>query len=174
LNALYLSLDKSAAIANGDAAKAFDLRAGLAAAIATIPENLAAIGDLITDPLGIAAAGAQDVSTDSFGAMILRFDGAAGAFAYLLLILLYIPCVATLGAINRELGARWTIFAASWTMGIAYGVSVGFYQAATFASHPATASAWIGGMTGTVLAAIVAMRIAGRRNARLSPALAME
>ena len=106
--------------------------------------------------------------------MTLRFDGDAGAFAYLLLILLYIPCVAALGAIDREIGARWTIFAACWTMGIAYGVSVGFYQAATFASHPATSSAWIGGMAGALLAAIAAMRIAGRRKARLSPVLAAE
>ena len=175
LNALYLSLDKSEAIANGEAGEAFDLRAGLAAAIATVPENLAAIGDLITDPLGIgAAAAAQDVSTNSYRAMTLRFDGDAGAFAYLLLILLYIPCVAALGAIDREIGARWTVFAACWTMGIAYAVSVGFYQTATFASHPVTSSAWIGGMAGTVLAAIAAMRIAGRRKARLSPVLAAE
>jgi hypothetical protein len=53
-------------------------------------------------------------------------------------------------------------------------VSVGFYQTATFASHPVTSLAWIGGMTGTVLAAIAAMRIAGRGKARLSPALAVE
>jgi ferrous iron transport protein B len=183
LNALYLSLDKSAATADGEAEDAFDLWAGLATAIATIPDNLAATGDLIADPLGIAAAGvdsrqaaaeAQDVSLETFGAMTLRFDGAAGAFAYLLLILLYIPCVAALGAINREVGARWTTFAVCWTTGIAYAVSVGFYQTATFASHPVTSLAWIGGMTGTVLAAIAAMRIAGRGNARLSPALAAE
>ncbi|MEN8197284.1 MAG: ferrous iron transporter B, partial [Pseudomonadota bacterium] len=113
-------------------------------------------------------------SLETFGAMTLRFDGAAGAFAYLLLILLYIPCVAALGAINREVGARWTTFAVCWTTGIAYAVSVGFYQTATFASHPVTSLAWIGGLTGTVLAAIVAMRIAGRGKARLSPVLAVE
>jgi ferrous iron transport protein B len=183
LNALYLSLDKSEAIANGEVEEAFDLWAGLAAAIATIPKNLAAIGDLIADPLGIGAAGidgkhaaaeAQDVSLDTFGAMVLRFDGAAGALAYLLFVLLYIPCVATLGAINREVGARWTTFAACWTMGVAYAVSVCFYQAATFASHPVTSSAWIGGMAAAVLAAILGLRFAGRRKVRLSPVLAAE
>jgi Fe2+ transport system protein B len=40
--------------------------------------------------------------TGTFGAMAERFDGQAGAFAYLLFVLLYFPCVATIGAIVRE------------------------------------------------------------------------
>ena len=183
LNALYLSLDKSAAKAGGEAEGAPDLVQGLSAALATIPENLAAFGALIADPLGLGAAGigselaaaeAQDVSPDTFGAMVSRFDGAAGALAYLLLILLYVPCVAALGAINREIGAAWTVFAAAWMMGVAYAVSVCFYQAATFADHPATSAAWIGGLAAALTVAVLGLRLAGRRQARRSPLLAAE
>jgi ferrous iron transport protein B len=183
LGALYSSLDDAEAEAADDAQGSLDLVAGLSAAIATIPENLAAIGDLIGDPLGIGAAGvdsreaaaeAQGVSFDTFGAMVSRFDGAAGAIAYLLLILLYIPCVAALGAINREVGARWTAFSACWTMGVGYAVSVCFYQAATFARHPLSSSAWIGGLLLALLAVVLAMRIAGNWHGRVSPVLAAE
>jgi hypothetical protein len=39
-----------------------------------------------------SAARSQEVSTETFGAMVSRFDGKIGAFAYLLFILLYFPC----------------------------------------------------------------------------------
>jgi hypothetical protein len=65
-----------------------------------------------------------------------RFDGRAGAFAYLLFVLLYFPCVATIAAIVRETGAAWATFVAAWTTGIAYIVATFFYQAATFERDP--------------------------------------
>lgn len=177
LNALYSSLDKEAVAGATQANPPYDLLAGLNNAVATIPENLAALTDLIADPLGIGAAsngGIEDVAATTFGAMVSRFDGAAGAVAYLLLILLYIPCVAALGAINREVGARWTLFAAGWTMGIAYAVSVGFYQAATFARHPLSSSVWIGGLLLALALAVLAMRIAGNKKPPMPAAMAAE
>jgi hypothetical protein len=75
-----------------------------------------------------------------------RFDGRAGAFAYLLFVLLYFPCVATIAAIVRETGAAWATFVAAWTTGIAYIVATFFYQAATFERDPVSASIWIGGL----------------------------
>jgi Fe2+ transport system protein B len=48
-----------------------------------------------------SAARSQEVSTETFGAMVSRFDGKIGAFAYLLFILLYFPCVAAFGAMMR-------------------------------------------------------------------------
>ena len=38
------------------------------------------------------------------------FNGESGAFAYLLFILLYMPCVATVGVIYKEIGAFWAVF----------------------------------------------------------------
>jgi len=191
LNALYSASDQAQAQATSATPQPLDLwgdlQNGLARALATIPNNFAALGDLITDPLGIRAAsvanGQQGAHTpdavssamgagvgigvkSGVGTMVSRFDGAAGAVAYLLLILLYVPCVAALGAINREVGARWTIFASGWTMGVAYIVSVCFYQAATFTRHPQASTAWIVGLLLTLVLVISAMRYIGHRNDR--------
>ncbi len=65
-----------------------------------------------------------------------RFDGQAGAFAYLLFVLLYFPCVSATSAVYRETNAGWTVFIALWTTGMAYIVATSFYQIATFSRHP--------------------------------------
>jgi hypothetical protein len=89
------------------------------------------------------AAASQEVSTDTFGVMVSRFDGKAGAFAYLLFILLYFPCVAALGAMVREVGRGWATIGALWSTGLAYVVAVTFYQTATFSQHPTSSIFWI-------------------------------
>ena len=46
------------------------------------------------------------------------------AFCYLLFVLLYFPCVATIAAIKSETGSwRWAIFAACYTTALAWVVS---------------------------------------------------
>ncbi len=155
LNSAYASLAVSDAIAAGAAPEAeppFHLGNALSAAVATIPANLADALGSWGDPLGLdvgdvtdqtAVAEAQEISTGTFGAMVARFDGAAGAFAYLLFILLYFPCTAAIAVVYQESGIRWTGFVAAWTSGLAYGVATLYYQAATWAAHPASSLAWI-------------------------------
>ena len=169
LDALYSGLAEAEAAAAGLAEEdePFDLLRGLGEAAATVPENLAGLADLLTDPLGLGvieqSAEEQGMSGGAFGAMVNRFDGKVGAFAYLLFILLYVPCVATLGAINRELGGRWTLFAGLWTTGVAYTAAVVAYQAGTFAAHPAASLGWIGGLLAGVVAVVIAMAVAAKR-----------
>ncbi len=136
-------------------AQAFDLVTSLGEAAATVPENLGDIANSLLDPLGInvgdisssqVAAEEQGVNSGIFGAMVSRFDGQVGAFAYLLFILLYFPCVATIGAISREAGFGWAMFVGAWTTGVAYTVATVFYQTATWARHPASSASWIIGL----------------------------
>jgi ferrous iron transport protein B len=75
------------------------------------------------------------------------FDGQIGAFAYLLFILLYSPCVAAIAALYRETGLRWTMFAVSWTSFLAYATATLFYQSMTFSNHPSGAMSWIIGLS---------------------------
>ncbi len=172
LNTLYGGL------ANEPEGDGFSLSAGFAEASATIIPNLRDALGMASDPLGLdvgavadqgAAAEEQGVNAATFGAMAARFDGQIGAFSYLLMILLYMPCVAAVGAIWRETGWKWASFASAWTMGLAYGSAVMFYQVATFARHPATASWWIGGILAALAGVALILWQIGRR-ARVTPA----
>jgi ferrous iron transport protein B len=96
--------------------------------------------------------------------MAARFDGAAGAFAYLLFILLYAPCTAAVAAIWRETSPGWTLFAVVWTTGLGYGIATVFYQGAIFHRDPASAATWIAAMVGLFAAAVIGMRHWAARN----------
>ncbi len=132
----------------------FDLGRDLGRALVSVTDKLGELGERLTDPLGLRvgdlsdledAAAQQGVRAGTFGAMAERFDGRAGAFAYLLFVLLYFPCVATMGAIVREAGAPWAGFVAFWATGVAYLTATLFYQVATFARDPLSAGLWIAG-----------------------------
>lgn len=77
------------------------------------------------------------------GSLSQFFDGAAGAYAYLLFILLYVPCASTIAVIREEAGRRLMWFSVFWSTALAYGTSVLFYQLATFHSHPEMSLLWV-------------------------------
>ncbi len=68
--------------------------------------------------------------------LYINFGSYKAAFAYLLFVLLSFPCVSVIASIAKELNIRWAIFAMFWTTGLAYMVSVFYYQLATFNEHP--------------------------------------
>ena len=54
-----------------------------------------------------------------------------GAYAYLLFILLYFPCLATVAAVKAETGSwKWAVFLAFETTFVAWVVSALFYRVA--------------------------------------------
>lgn len=131
----------------------YDLIASLGEAVMSIPDNLAGLS--YSDPLGIevgdltdsqAVAEEQEVDASIFGNLKGYFASSNAAFAYLIFILLYTPCVAAMGAYVREFGQKYARFIAVWTMGLAYGSAALYYQVTHFADHPATSSAWIAGI----------------------------
>jgi len=152
LDSLYSQLAKED---NPDAEseeKEYSFWGGIGEAFASIPANLADVPNQLLDPLGLnivntkdleIAAEEQEVNTGTFGAMVKRFDGKVGAFAYLLFVLLYFPCVSATAAVYRETNLWWTVFVALWTTGFAYIVATLFYQFATFGQHPVFSLTWI-------------------------------
>ena len=82
------------------------------------------------------------MDTSTYGNMQTHFDGAAGAFAYLLFVLLYMPCAAAMGALVRETGRQWALFTAAWCNYMAFMCATLFYQLATFAAHPEQSLFW--------------------------------
>lgn len=132
-----------------------DLLATVNAALQSIPDNLARLGDQFADPLGIgvgeitdieAAVAEQNVALTTIGAMQNLFDGQLGAFSYLLFILLYMPCVATIGVIFKELGAFWATFSTGWSVIVAYASAVLCYQLGHLGESPVEALLWSGGV----------------------------
>ncbi|MGI9280990.1 MAG: Fe(2+) transporter permease subunit FeoB [Endozoicomonas sp.] len=167
LNSMYTSIAEQE---NGALTEAhdFDFMAGLNEALATVPVNLAAIASSLTDPLGLnvgdlsnleEVAQDQEVEMTTFGVMQRLFTSDAAVVAYLLMILLYTPCVAALGAIYRESGLRWTFFVAGWTFFLGYSVATIYYQLSQISIQPVTAISWLS----TILAAMILMMIFLRR-----------
>jgi len=171
LDSMYTAMAEAEAGATAEE-EGFSLSGGLSEAFATIPANLGDAMGTWGDPLGISigdvssqetAAAEQEVATGTFGAMAARFDGAAGAFAYLLFILLYFPCTAVLAAVYRESNLGWALFVAGWTTGLGYMIATLFYQAATFARHPGLSLVWIGMLLAIFLVVVVGLRWWGLR-----------
>jgi ferrous iron transport protein B len=142
LNSLYTSSE-------GEEGE-YDLFASLQESVESIPANLADLS--YSDPLGVdvgdlsdssAVAEDQEVDSSIFGNLKGYFITSNAAFAYLIFILLYTPCVAAMGAYVKEFGQKYARFIAVWTMGLAYGGATLYYQVTHFALHPMTSAAWI-------------------------------
>jgi len=110
--------------------------------------------------------------TATYTTLAHAFDGGIGAFAYLLFVLLYFPCVSTLAVMLRELNRGWAIFSATWMMALAYGTAVLFYQTATWLRHPLSSSLWILSIVGLFSFIIMVLRFIANRDEtiRLRPA----
>ncbi len=136
-------------------------------AVASIPANLADLGDQFADPLGLdlgdlsdteEQAEAQEVQLNTISAMQALFPGQLGAFAYLLFILLYMPCVATIGVIYKEIGRFWAVFSVVWSFVVAYGCAVVVYQLGSFGDNPVSAAIALG-VTASVALGIFSLLI---------------
>lgn len=75
----------------------------------------------------ISGVGAKEIVASTMG--VLHADeqnpiSPATAFCYLVFVLLYFPCIATIAAIRNESGSwKWALFAAAYTTGVAWCVS---------------------------------------------------
>lgn len=147
LDALYSSPDSNAA-----AGEAPDIPAAAIEAIGTIGTEFMALTGALTDPSGIsigdvsdaaAVAEENEVSSSMLTNMASLFSGPFAAFCYLVFVLLYAPCVAVLGAVNKEAGWRWTLLVFGWCTGLAYITATVICQIGTFAVNPVFSSIWI-------------------------------
>ncbi|MDF1764429.1 MAG: ferrous iron transport protein B, partial [Oleibacter sp.] len=167
LDALYSPLESEST--------EFDLWGGLKEAAQTVPDNLAGIADNLLDPLGLSLVGAdqgeeQGVQNTTFTTMENLFQSQWAAFSYLVFVLLYTPCVATLGAMVREAGVRWMLFVTGWSTGLAYTTAVVVYQIGQLSSQPVSALSWIGGCVAFIAICLWRMRSYGQaRDARMIP-----
>lgn len=128
LNALYQ---------HGGDEEPFALLPAISGAFSSVVENAAGLGEALLDPLGLAivtddineAAAAQEVEVSTVLRIRATFSEPAAGFAYLLFILLYVPCASATGAMVRELGGRWAALIALWSTALAYLAATVCYQA---------------------------------------------
>lgn len=151
LNSLY----SRAGHLTQQAGEQFDFWGGLKAAALTVPANLSGLGAAFQNPF-IANEAPHDMSQKVYGLMYHRFGGQAAAFAYLLFVLLYFPCISTLAAMRREVGRRWAYFSMGWSTVLAYSLAVGTYQAWTVTAHPMSSISWLLGL-GLLMGSIIWM-----------------
>ena len=130
LNTLYSGLAgiKPAAIEN------FQFWPSIVEAFQTIPANLSSLGDALVNPIWASRAD-QALKPEVAGTLSAYFPDLASVFAYLLFVLLYVPCISTMAAIKKELNHFWMYFSLIWTTVIAYMTSAVFYQMATIQQH---------------------------------------
>ena len=113
------------------------LGAGISEAFATIPDNLLGVMGGLLDPFGIGILEededtiAEEVGADTsvFTSMRTHFtEGPFQVYAYLLFILLYVPCMAAMGAVAREIGGKMALVLAAYLTLLAWIVSTLVYQ----------------------------------------------
>jgi ferrous iron transport protein B len=140
LNSLYGQ--NAAASAAADAApkeseeEGFSFWKGIASAAATIPENLSGIWGSLADPLGLSVVNEEEDSAAKesadgsvYAGLRANFTGGpAQAYAYLLFVLLYLPCVAAFGAMTKEMGIKYSLIAAAYITVTSWSVATLFYQ----------------------------------------------
>ncbi len=135
-------------------------------ALRSIPENLFAAFSGATDPLGLGViADDEQAVADGVGADLSVFASLrthftpVGAYAYLLFVLLYFPCVAAMAAAIKEMGALlgWTL--AAYSTLLAWAIATLYYQIASGPSPVPVAIAVA--LIGATVAAFAIMRRLG-------------
>lgn len=154
LNSLYID-------SQTQESKDFHLVEHLEMAVASIGENLWALGSAWQNPVKAKSPEAT-MNHHAYGEMVKRFNGKANAFAYLLFVLLYFPCISATAAMLREVQKGWTIFSICWTTGLAYAMAVFYYQIATLALHPWQTIAWVVGLFCVGMSAYLGIRYYGQ------------
>jgi ferrous iron transport protein B len=138
LTSLYGQAARSGeAAAEPEGGSAYSLWGGLSEAFASVPANLSGIAGGFLDPLGLASvsgdeqavASELDADVSVFSNMRQRFSkGPHQAFAYLLFVLLYVPCLAAMGAAFRELGRFYGALLAVYLTVLGWSVATLYYQ----------------------------------------------
>lgn len=135
LNSLYSineASEKSEEVSEEAEEESFSLWASTVEAFSTIPENIKGLLGSLVEPLGVASAIEEGGSEDNSGVLQnIRMHFSLGkhqAFAYLLFILLYVPCLAALGTAFKELGRFYGTIMFVFQTILGWSLSVLYFQ----------------------------------------------
>lgn len=165
LNSLYSIEDQAGADeAEGEEEEGFSLKATAKEALVSIPENLAGIFGKLANPLGVedAIEESEDAENEEIASALTGMRahfrlGKFQVFAYLLFILLYVPCLAALGTAFRELGKFYGALMTVFQTVIGWSLSVLFFQLTVGGS-----ALWISVAATLLVGVVVALILIGR------------
>lgn len=125
--------------AAGEDESGFSIAEAVGDAFASIPEGLSGVFSALVDPLGISLLNEDtDTIAEEIGAQSTTFGQLRAsfgndwprAFAYLLFVLIYFPCLAAFGAIVREIGPAYGWLAAIYLTILGWSIATLFFQIA--------------------------------------------
>ena len=174
LNSLYAiegtgdAAENSATAGDADATpeetaadEGFSLKSTVKEALVSVPANLVEVFTSIANPLGVKDAIDESESAGNEGAyktMQAHFNlGRFQVLAYLLFILLYVPCLAAMGTAFRELGRFYGTLMMVLQTVIGWSLSVLFFQVTC--GHSV---AWIFTSVALLAGVVVALVVIGR------------
>ena len=176
LNSLYAiegtddtnAAGEAGALATADAApeetaadEGFSLKSTVKDALVSVPANLVEVFTSIANPLGVKDAIDESESAGNEGAyktMQAHFNlGRFQVLAYLLFILLYVPCLAAMGTAFRELGRFYGTLMMVLQTVIGWSLSVLFFQVTCGHS-----TAWIFTSVALLAGVVVSLVLIGR------------
>lgn len=165
LNSLYSIEDQASSDeAEGEEEEGFSLKATAKEALVSIPENLAGIFGKLANPLGVEEAieESEDAENEEIASALSGMRahfrlGKFQVFAYLLFILLYVPCLAALGTAFRELGKFYGTLMTVFQTAIGWSLSVLFFQLTVGGS-----ALWIGVAATLLVGVVIALILIGR------------
>ncbi len=140
LNGLYGQIAAQEAPEEGDVDEtdeAWSFAGEAGAAFKSIPEAFAGLGDTLRDPLGMSvvsgdeAETAENIEADPGLFTVMRGffnNDKHAAYAYMLFILIYFPCVAALGALIREIGPLFGWVSVIYLTVLAWITATLYYQ----------------------------------------------
>ncbi|SDP10837.1 Fe(2+) transporter permease subunit FeoB [Pseudomonas jinjuensis] len=149
----------------------FDLAGQLRQALADTRDGLRdtfSLGVLANPVAASMADGSMD--SGSMGTMASKFGSPLAAYSYLVFVLLYVPCVTTMGAIARESSKRWMGFSILWGLNVAYSLATLCYQGFSFAAHPQQSGLIIAAVLAFNAGVILLLRRLGRNEMQPLPA----
>jgi len=89
--------------------------------------------EVVVSTMGVLYHAADDESNQNLSKKLInpRYGiTPASALAFMIFVLIYIPCLATVIAIAREIGTRWALFSIVYQLFVAWIVSFGCYHIA--------------------------------------------
>ena len=156
LNTLYTQQQSQSLASTAD--NDFNLFSGLKDAWSETVDSFTNISiNAFINPFAANEADAHMDKT-AMGSMVTLFGSMAAAFAYMLFVLLYVPCASVIGAMAREASRGWAIISVIWSISLAYVAAVIAYQLSYLTTTPLHALSWVAAMIIYMLILILSLK----------------